>query len=78
MVGILLHSCTQRQNSIELRSVCRLSQAVLSEMTARVRMSCAGQSESLMDGTVLTLRQGAISYECWTKLDFNNELEGER
>src|ERR1700730_9475789 len=42
MVGILLHSCTQRRNSNEFQPVCRLSHAVLSEMKARVRMSCAG------------------------------------
>jgi len=31
-----------------------------------------------MDGTVLKRMQGAIRYECWTELDFNNELKGDR
>ena len=30
------------------------------------------------DATVLRRMQGAISYECWTELDFNNELKGDR
>ena len=37
-----------------------------------------GQSELLMDGTVLRRMQEAISDECWTDLDFNNELKGDR
>jgi hypothetical protein len=36
------------------------------------------ESELLTENTVLRLMQGAISYECWTELDFNNELKGDR
>jgi hypothetical protein len=32
------------------------------------------ESELLTEETVLRRMQGAISYECWTELDFNNEL----
>jgi hypothetical protein len=39
-------------------------------------MRGAGQSAMLMDGTVLRRIQGAISYECWADLDFENELKG--
>jgi len=36
------------------------------------------QSELLTLDTVLRRMHGAISYECWTDLDFNNELKGGR
>jgi hypothetical protein len=62
----------------ELQRITISLQAVFGEMTARVRMSCAGQSELLMDEKVLRRMQGAISYECWTELDFNNELKADR
>ena len=42
MVGILLNLGAEREPSTDLQPVCSLSQTVLSEMTARVRMSCAG------------------------------------
>jgi hypothetical protein len=76
MVGILIHSCIHRQNSNELQSVCRSSQGVLSEITARVRMSCAGPVRIVDGRDRLRRMQGAIGYECWTELDFNNELKG--
>ena len=47
----------------ELQRVCRLCQAVLSEMTARVRIGGGDQSDVLMDRTVLRRVQGAISYK---------------
>jgi len=31
-----------------------------------------------MDGTVLRRMQRAISYECWTELDFSKELRSYR
>jgi hypothetical protein len=31
-----------------------------------------------LEETVLRRMQGAISYECWTELDFNNELKADR
>ena len=37
-----------------------------------------GRLELLMHRTVLRRIQEAISYECWTELDFNNELKGDR
>ena len=37
-----------------------------------------GESEVLMEETVLRRMHGEISYECWTELDSNNELKGDR
>ena len=56
--------------------VCRLSQAVLSEaMTSSIKLQRA-QSELLTEAAVLRRRQGAITYECWTRLGVNNDVEG--
>jgi hypothetical protein len=61
-----------------IKTSLRLSQAVLSEMTAMVRMSCGG-AVRIVDGRDSAEADAeAISYECWTELDFNNELKGDR
>jgi hypothetical protein len=62
----------------ELQQITISLQVVLGEMTATVRMSCAGPVRIVDGRTVLRRMQGAISYECWTELDFNNELKADR
>jgi hypothetical protein len=61
MVGILLHSCSQRQHSNDLQLVCRLSRVNDDEISNELRM-CA-QSELLTEDTVLRRMRGAISYK---------------
>ena len=62
----------------ELRRITTSVKVVVSEIRARVRMSCAG-SVKIVDGQdVLRRMQGAICYECWTELDFNDELKGDQ
>jgi hypothetical protein len=73
MVGILLDSCSPRENSKRLTAEC----GVCHERTAtRVRMTYgAAESELPAKGTVVKRVQGAMSYKFRRGLDVKNELE---
>ena len=78
MVGILLHSAHRDRTATNYNRL-RAVSGVLSEMHGDSSHELRRASQNrLMDGTVLRRMQGAISYECRTELDFNNELKGDR
>ena len=74
MVGILLNSCSPRENSNDLHLSLGVS---LEGTTTRVRMSYGvAESELLTEDTVLRRVQGAMSYKFRTGLDVNKEVTG--
>ena len=76
MVGILLNSCSQRQNSNDLHL--RLG-FVLRERRREFEWSYGmAKSELLTEDTVLRWMQVAMSYKFRTGLGVNNELRGNR
>ena len=73
MVGILLNSCSPRENSNDLH----LSLGFVLGTTARVRMSYGvAESELLTEDTVLRRVQGAMSYKFRAGRDVNKEVNG--
>jgi hypothetical protein len=74
MVGILLNSCSPRENANDLS----LSLGVCLEgTTTRVRMSYGvAKSELLTENTLLGRVQGAMSYKSRTGPDVNKEVDG--
>ena len=75
LVGILLHSCTVRQSADELQVGL---QAVLSERRRDFETRWVGPVRIVDGRDSAEADPGAISYECWTELDFSNELKGDR
>ena len=74
MVGILLNSCAERQDSNDLP---QSQWFVLNEPRRREFESAAlGYSELLIGAVVLMRMQGAMSYKSRLGLDVKNELKG--
>jgi hypothetical protein len=74
MVGILLNSCFQRQNSNESQlSLRAYIDRDDGESPNELRRP---QSELLTEHTVLRRMQGGISYKFRTELGVNNEVKG--
>jgi hypothetical protein len=74
MVGILLNSCFQRQNSNESQlSLRAYIERDDDESPNELRQP---QSELFAEHTVLRRMQGAISYKFRTELGVNNEVKG--
>jgi hypothetical protein len=74
MVGILLNSCAERQDSNDLLQGLWF---VLNEPRRREFESAAlGYSELLIEAVVLMRMQGAMSYKSRPGLDVKKELKG--
>jgi hypothetical protein len=76
MVGILLNSCSRRQNSNDLHQGLRF---ISSERRRReVESAALGHSELLIEAVVLRQMRGVMSYKSRPTLDVNDELKGSR
>ena len=74
MVGILLNSCSSRENSTRFTPE---SGVCIEGPATRVRMNYSmAESELLTEDTVLRRVEGALSYKFRTGLDVSKEVNG--